>query len=339
MDYRSAGVDIEMGNRFVQGIRGMAQGTHRPEVISGIGGFAGLCGLPQGFRDPVLVSGTDGVGTKLAIAQALHQHSTIGIDLVAMCVNDILTVGAEPLFFLDYLATGKLDPETLTQVISGISQGCAQSGCALLGGETAEMPGFYPDGVYDVAGFAVGVVERSAMLDGTQVRLGDQIWGIPSAGLHSNGFSLVRRIVADSGLGWNHCPSGWSHPLGEEVLIPTRLYVAEVLAAQRAQLAIHGMAHITGGGIPENVPRCLPPGLSVQINQMWTIPPIFLWLAEQGHVSAPEMFRTFNMGLGYVLITAPDQSVPQFFADAHWLGEVVAGTGEVLGLPDRLSLS
>lgn len=334
MDYRTAGVDIELGNRFVQGIIAHARRTHRPEVISGIGGFAGLCGLPAGMRDPVLVAGTDGVGTKLKIAQTLGMHRGIGQDLVAMCVNDVLTVGAEPLFFLDYLATGKLDPEILTEVVAGISQGCELAGCALLGGETAEMPGFYPEGVYDVAGFAVGVVERAQILDGSQIQLGDQVWGIPSSGLHSNGFSLVRQIVASTGLGWDHIPPGWQHSLGEELLIPTRLYVREILTALKAGIPIHGLAHITGGGIPENLPRCLGSGQSVQIEREWGIPQIFRWLQTQGQVPEADMWRTFNMGIGFVVISP----IPlgEIFPDSFYLGRVVAGSGSVLDLP-RLS--
>ncbi|MEN9220099.1 MAG: phosphoribosylformylglycinamidine cyclo-ligase [Thermostichales cyanobacterium SZTDM-1c_bins_54] len=332
MDYRSAGVDIDLGNRFVQGIVAYGRRTHRPEVISGIGGFAGLCGLPAGYRDPVLVAGTDGVGTKLTIAQALGRHDTIGIDLVAMCVNDVLTVGAEPLFFLDYLATGKLDAQVLTQVVAGITAGCEQAGCALLGGETAEMPGFYPQGVYDVAGFAVGVVERSQILNGSQVAIGDWVWGIPSAGVHSNGFSLVRQIVANAGVGWDYVPPGWLRSLGEELLLPTRIYVAEVLRALRAGVPIHALAHITGGGIPENLPRCLGPGQAVQIEQPWQVPAVFRWLQSQGQVPLAEMLRTFNMGIGFVVIAAPEVPMGEVFADALYLGRVVAGQGSVLNL-------
>lgn len=342
MDYREAGVDVEAGRAFVSNIRDLVHRTYRPEVIGGLGGFSGCFQLPTGYREPVLVSGTDGVGTKLKIAQALNRHDTIGIDLVAMCANDVLTSGAEPLFFLDYLATGKLNSEQLTQVVSGISQGCQQAGCALLGGETAEMPGFYRQGEYDLAGFCVGIVEKSQLLDGSQVKLGDVAIALPSQGVHSNGYSLVRKIVADGSFDWSDRPEllqGKS--LGEVFLSPTQIYVKPVLAARKAGLEIHAMAHITGGGIPENLPRCLGTGQSIRLDpNSWIIPPIFEWLATAGSVSPPAMFNTFNMGIGFVLLVpanAAEETVKWFQSqdiEAHAIGEAIGGSGKVEGLPE-----
>lgn len=342
MDYREAGVDVQAGRTFVEQIRTMVESTHRPEVMGRLGGFSGLFQLPKGYQEPILVSGTDGVGTKLKIAQDLNQHQTVGIDLVAMCVNDILTSGAEPLFFLDYLATGKLQPEELTQVVAGISEGCRLSGCALLGGETAEMPGFYQPGEYDLAGFCVGIVDKSQLLDGSQVQVGDIAIGLASRGVHSNGFSLVRKIVRDRGFEWSDRPEILEgQTLGENLLTPTQIYVKPVLAARQAGINIHGMAHITGGGLPENLPRCLGEGQSVQIKpDTWNILPIFQWLAEVGQVSPAEMLNTFNMGIGFVLIVPPSDvsSTLKWFADqnisAYEIGEVIEGTGELVGLPE-----
>jgi phosphoribosylformylglycinamidine cyclo-ligase len=338
MDYREAGVDVEAGRSFVERIRSGVASTYRPEVLGGLGGFGGYFQLPAGYQQPVLVSGTDGVGTKLKIAQALNRHDTVGIDLVAMCVNDILTSGAEPLFFLDYLATGKLDAQQLAEVVAGIVEGCRLSGCALLGGETAEMPGFYPIGEYDIAGFCVGIVEKSQLLDGSQVKVGDLAIGLASQGVHSNGFSLVRKIVETKGCDWNFSPEllgGLS--LGEVLLMPTRIYVKPVLEALRSGIEIHGMAHITGGGLPENLPRCLNQGQSVALfPNSWVIPPIFHWLAQEGEVSQPAMFETFNMGIGFVAIAPPEKaaSTLSWFQsqgiDAYQIGEVVEGTGQVL---------
>ncbi|MFM7472253.1 MAG: phosphoribosylformylglycinamidine cyclo-ligase [Nodosilinea sp.] len=350
MDYREAGVDVVAGRDFVRRIRSMVESTRRPEVLGALGGFSGLCQIPSGYREPVLVSGTDGVGTKLKIAQAIHHHTTIGIDLVAMCVNDILTSGAEPLFFLDYLATGKLEAEVLAQVVEGIASGCQQAGCALLGGETAEMPGFYGDGEYDLAGFCVGIVERSELLDGSQVRIGDQVIGLASSGVHSNGFSLVRRVIeqgshpdkALTGYRWSDRVANLGvGSLGEIFLTPTYIYVAPVLAARRAGLAIHGMAHITGGGLPENLPRCLATGQSIRLNlASWPIPDLFQWLSRAGAIPIAEMYHTFNMGIGFALVVAADQ-VNQILnwlqhrgIAAYAIGEVVAGSGQLLGLPE-----
>lgn len=341
MDYREAGVDVEAGRAFVDAIRDLVHRTYRPEVLGGLGGFGGYFQLPTGYQEPVLVSGTDGVGTKLKIASILNCHDTVGIDLVAMCVNDVLTSGAEPLFFLDYLATGKLNPEQLQQVVSGISQGCQQAGCALLGGETAEMPGFYPLGEYDLAGFCVGIVEKSQLLDGSQVELGDVAIALASQGVHSNGYSLVRKIVA-SGFDWIYRPPLLQgKTLGEAFLTPTQIYVKPVLSARKAGLEIHAMAHITGGGIPENLPRCLGKGQSIRVNpNSWSIPPIFEWLATAGSVSPTAMFNTFNMGIGYVLIVPPssaEQTIQWFQSqgmDAYAIGEVTTGSGKVEGLPE-----
>lgn len=341
MDYREAGVDVEAGRAFVERIRSMVESTRRPEVLGGLGGFSGLFQLPTGYQEPILVSGTDGVGTKLKIAHLLDRHDTVGIDLVAMCVNDVLTCGAEPLFFLDYLATGHLNPEQLAQVVSGISQGCRLSGCALLGGETAEMPGFYQPGEYDLAGFCVGIVEKSQVLDGSQVQIGDVAIGLASQGIHSNGFSLVRKIVSDRGFDWSDRPELLGgQTLGDVFLTPTQVYVKLILAARKAGLPIHGMAHITGGGLPENLPRCLGAGQSIQVDpSAWVIPHVFQWLAQEGQVSEAAMFNTFNMGIGFVVIVPPDQaeSTVQFLSQqelsAQVIGEVIAGSGELVGLP------
>ncbi|RUR77032.1 phosphoribosylformylglycinamidine cyclo-ligase [Chlorogloeopsis fritschii PCC 9212] len=342
MDYKDAGVDVEAGRAFVTQIRNLVHSTFRPEVLGGLGGFSGCFQLPTGFKEPVLVSGTDGVGTKLKIAQVLNCHDTVGIDLVGMCVNDVLTSGAEPLFFLDYLATGKLDKEQLTQVVAGIASGCKQAGCALLGGETAEMPGFYQVGEYDLAGFCVGIVEKSQLLDGSQVQVGDVAIALASSGVHSNGYSLVRKIISDRGFSWSEQPELLGgKTLGETFLTPTRIYVKPVLAARQAGLEIHGMAHITGGGLPENLPRCLGQGQAIQIDtNSWVIPPVFQWLAEVGLVSPQAMYNTFNMGIGFVLLVPPQQAqqaISHFESQniaAYAIGEVITGSGELVGIPD-----
>jgi phosphoribosylformylglycinamidine cyclo-ligase len=342
MDYRQAGVDVEAGRAFVQKIRDLVNSTVRSEVLGGLGGFSGCFQLPPGYQEPVLVSGTDGVGTKLKLAHHLDRHDTVGIDLVAMCVNDVLTSGAEPLFFLDYLATGRLNPDQLAQVVAGVVAGCRSAGCALLGGETAEMPGFYQPGEYDLAGFCVGIVEKRLLLDGSRVQVGDRAIGLASTGVHSNGFSLVRKIVADGGFAWTDSPELLAgRSLGEVLLTPTQIYVKPVLEALRADLEIHAMAHITGGGLPENVPRCLSAGQSVRVElDSWAMPPIFAWLAEVGQVPLIDMFNTFNMGIGYVLVVPPDRQAEtiQWFETqgiAAWaIGEVIAGTGAVVGLPE-----
>ncbi|TAF51128.1 MAG: phosphoribosylformylglycinamidine cyclo-ligase [Oscillatoriales cyanobacterium] len=341
MDYREAGVDIAAGRAFVDRIRDLVQGTYRPGVLGGLGSFGGCFELPTGYQQPVLVSGTDGVGTKLKLAQQLNQHDTVGIDLVAMCANDVLTSGAEPLYFLDYLATGKLDSDCLEAVVRGIATGCKQANCALLGGETAEMPGFYPPGEYDLAGFCVGIAEKSALLDGSQLSIGDVAIGLASTGVHSNGFSLVRSILDQGGYSLSDTPAvlgGVS--LGEALIAPTQIYVDAVKAVNAAAIEIHAMAHITGGGLPENLPRCLGPGQAVQINaQRWTPPAIFRWIAEAGDVAAADMFDTFNMGLGFIIFVAPDRveatlAALQTTPIAAWpIGETIAGSGDVQGIP------
>jgi phosphoribosylformylglycinamidine cyclo-ligase len=340
MDYKDAGVDVEAGREFVNQIRNLVNSTFRPEVVGGLGGFSGGFQLPSGYKEPVLISGTDGVGTKLKIAHALNRHDSVGIDLVAMCVNDVLTSGAEPLFFLDYLATGKLNQEQLTQVVAGIASGCQQAGCALLGGETAEMPGFYQVGEYDLAGFCVGIVEKSQMLDGSQVQVGDVAIALKSAGVHSNGFSLVRKIVSEKEFSWSdRLEIFGGQTLGEVFLTPTRIYVKPVLGARQAGLEIHGMAHITGGGLPENLPRCLGKGQAIKVERDWSIPPVFQWLAEAGSVSPQAMYNTFNMGIGFVLLVPPlqvQQAITYFDSQnitAFTIGEVITGSGELIGLP------
>jgi phosphoribosylformylglycinamidine cyclo-ligase len=280
------------------------------------------------------------VGTKLKIAQILNRHDTVGIDLVGMCVNDVLTSGAEPLFFLDYVATGKLDKEQLTQVVAGIATGCKLAGSALLGGETAEMPGFYQVGEYDLAGFCVGIVEKSRMLDGSQVQVGDVAIGLASSGVHSNGLSLVRKIVSDGGFAWTDTPDLFNGAsIGETLLTPTRIYVKSVLAALQSGLEVHGMAHITGGGLPENLPRCLSKGQSIKmIPDSWTVPPVFHWLAAAGSVGAEAMYNTFNMGIGFVLLVPPQQAeqvITHFQSQdisANVIGEVINGAGELISL-------
>lgn len=310
LTYKQAGVDIDAGNELVNRIKPLAAATKRIGVASDLGGFGGLFDLKAcGYEDPVLVSGTDGVGTKLLLAQEANHHSTIGIDLVAMCVNDVLAQGAEPLFFLDYFATGHLETETATDVVSGIAAGCQQSGCALIGGETAEMPSMYEPGHYDLAGFVVGAVERVDILPKlTEMQAGDVLIAVPSSGPHSNGYSLIRKIVERSGLALTDpAPFAEGKSLGEALLEPTKLYVSSVLPLIKDE-KIKGLAHITGGGITENVPRMLPDALTFEItNTDYTPPPVFKWLQEVGNVEDAEMYRTFNMGIGMVLCVAPEK--------------------------------
>src|SRR5487761_336080 len=303
LSYRDAGVDIDAGDALVERIKPFAKRTMRPEVLSGIGGFAALVEVGKRFREPVLVSGTDGVGTKLRLAFELRRHATVGIDLVAMSVNDILVQGAEPLFFLDYFACGKLDVPAATEVIKGIALGCVQSGCALVGGETAEMPGMYPVGEYDLAGFAVGVVEKANIITGEHIVAGDVVIGLASNGAHSNGYSLVRKIIARSNPDLNAKFDG-ERTLSDVIMAPTRIYVKPLLALMQS-LTIKGMAHITGGGISENVPRVLPQNVVAAIDaKSWSMPKLFRWLQAQGNVAAQEMYRTFNCGIGMVVIVA-----------------------------------
>lgn len=309
--YRDAGVDIDEGERFVKLISPLVKRTFRPEVLTGIGSFGALFGLDTTrYKKPVLVSGTDGVGTKLKVAFASGVHDTIGIDLVAMCVNDILTSGAEPLFFLDYFATGKLSPETAVKVVEGIAKGCELAGCSLVGGETAEMPGFYHDGEYDLSGFAVGVVDRSEIIDGSTVKDGDMLIGVASNGLHSNGYSLARKVFFDKeGMKPDTFVEDFGHTLGEELLRPTTIYVRPVLDMLQKGIKIKAMAHITGGGITGNLPRVLPPGLGARVDEnAWPKQPVFELLARLGNVPLAEMRRTFNMGIGYVLVSAPENT-------------------------------
>jgi len=305
LSYRDAGVDIDAGDALVERIKPLARRTMREGVLAGIGGFGALFEVPRRFREPVLVSGTDGVGTKLRLAFEWAAHDTVGIDLVAMSVNDVLVQGAEPLFFLDYFACGKLDVDTAARVVGGIARGCEESGCALIGGETAEMPGMYPPGEYDLAGFCVGVVEKSAIIDGRTIESGDVVLGLASSGVHSNGYSLVRKIVERAGASGAGLPRTLDGlPFRERVMAPTRLYVKPVLAALK-EVSIKGMAHITGGGLVENIPRCLPDGVKAVLDgQRWPQPEIFNWLQREGGVTEAEMHRTFNCGIGFVLVVA-----------------------------------
>lgn len=308
LTYKDAGVDIDAGDALVEAIKPLARATHRAGVMGGLGGFGGLFDLKAaGFRDPILVSGTDGVGTKLKIAIDAGLHDTIGIDLVAMCVNDIVVQGAEPLFFLDYYASGRLDVEVGRRIVAGIAEGCRQAGCALIGGETAEMPGLYADGDYDLAGFAVGAAERSSLLPRADIAAGDVVLALPSGGVHSNGYSLVRRVVERSGLGYDRPAPFTNDTLGRALLAPTRIYVQAMLAAQRATGAIKGLAHITGGGLPGNVPRCLPDGTRAVLDgSSWAPAPVFRWLKETGGVASDEMLRAFNCGLGMIAVVAAE---------------------------------
>ena len=308
--YKEAGVDIDLADHIVKKIKPLVSKTFIPGVLGDIGGFGGLFSLAeQNYKEPVLVSGTDGVGTKLKIAFALDKHDSVGIDLVAMCVNDIVTCGAKPLFFLDYISIGKLSEKVAVELIKGIAEGCKMAGCALLGGETAEMSGFYPEGEYDLAGFAVGVVERSKIIDGRKIRERDSIIGIASNGLHSNGFSLVRKVLFESNnYKIDDKVSSFGKYLGEELLNPTIIYVYPVLHLLE-KYKILGIAHITGGGIVENIPRILPEGVSVKINrESWPTPSIFSLIQKEGKISDEEMFRTFNMGIGMALIVRPDKA-------------------------------
>jgi len=335
LTYRDAGVDIDAGNAVVERIKPLVKRSFRPEVMGGLGGFGALFDLSGKYREPVLVSGTDGVGTKLRLAQQLGRHDTIGIDLVGMCVNDVLVQGAEPLFFLDYFATGKLDVDTTVAVVGGIARGCEMAGCALIGGETAEMPDMYPPGEYDLAGFTVGAVEKSELLDGGRMRAGDVLVGIASSGPHSNGYSLVRRIYDRAGRPADVDVGGVK--LVDALMAPTVLYVKPVLELLRGHhgAAIHAMAHITGGGLTENIIRVVPDGLGLDIEaSAIELPPVFDWLRREGAVPREEMWRTFNCGIGFVLVVAP-AAVAAIGAELDRLGlghraigEVVAATGD-----------
>ena len=307
LSYRDAGVDIDAGDQLVENIKPFAKRTMRPEVLGGLGGFGALVEISKKYQNPVLVSGTDGVGTKLKLAFEWDIHHTVGIDLVAMSVNDILVQGAEPLFFLDYFACGKLDVARATDVIKGIAEGCEQSGCALIGGETAEMPGMYPEGEYDLAGFAVGVVEKSKVINGRSIRPGDVVLGLASNGAHSNGYSLIRKIIERSNPDLDAEFDG-GKTLRQAIIAPTRLYVKPILAALE-KFEIKGMAHITGGGLTENIPRVLPENCVAQIDaQSWPLPKLFQWLQQAGNVEQQEMYRTFNCGIGMAVIVPAEQA-------------------------------
>jgi len=317
LTYRDSGVDIDAGNALVERIKPLVKRSFRPEVMGGLGGFGALFDLSGKYREPVLVSGTDGVGTKLKLAQQLGRHDTIGIDLVGMCVNDVLVQGAEPLFFLDYFATGKLDVDVAAAVVGGIARGCEMAGCALIGGETAEMPDMYPPGEYDLAGFTVGAVEKSRLLDGSKVRAGDVLIGIASSGPHSNGYSLIRRIFERAGRPGDTDLGGVT--LIDALMAPTALYVKPILELL-GRHELHAMAHITGGGLTENIIRVIPDGLALDIDATSIIlPPVFDWLQREGAVSLPEMWRTFNCGIGFVLVIAP-ADVTAVAADLDRLG-------------------
>ena len=338
MTYADAGVDIDAGNYSVQLIKDSVKATYRPEVLGDLGGFGGLFALNSGkYKEPVLVSGTDGVGTKLKLAFLLDKHDTIGQDAVAMCVNDILVQGAEPLFFLDYLAVGKLDPEQVAAVVKGVADACKESGCALIGGETAEMNGFYPVGEYDIAGFAVGAVEKSKIITSERVKAGDVLLGLPSSGVHSNGYSLVRKIVFEKkGFKGDEVIPELGKSIGEELLTPTRLYPKTCLPLIE-KFDIHGMVHVTGGGYYENIPRALPDNMGAEINvDAWEVPAIFNLLKEWGNVDWHEMYRTFNMGIGMIIIVSADEAekVKSFLAEkgetCYTIGTVTEGAHEVI---------
>lgn len=306
LSYKDAGVDIDAGNALVERIKGVAQSTRRPEVLAGLGGFGGLFELPQGYQQPVLVSGTDGVGTKLRLAMDLNKHDSIGIDLVAMCVNDLVVVGAEPLFFLDYYATGKLNVDVAAAVVEGIGEGCLQSGASLVGGETAEMPGMYEGEDYDLAGFCVGIAEKSELIDGSQVQAGDKIIAIASSGPHSNGYSLVRKILEVSNADMAEEIDG--SPIADALMAPTKIYVKSVLKLINAS-QVNAISHITGGGFQENIPRVLPDSCKAVINtNSWQWPEVFSWLQKKGNVETFEMFRTFNCGVGMMVVVPEDKA-------------------------------
>lgn len=338
MTYRDAGVDIDAGNESVSLIKDAVRATYRSEVMGDLGGFGGLFALnTKDYKEPILVSGTDGVGTKLRLAFLLNKHDTIGQDAVAMCVNDILVQGAEPLFFLDYLAVGKLEPIQVAEIVTGVARACKESGCALIGGETAEMAGFYPIGEYDIAGFSVGVAERSKLITPARVKAGDVLLGLPSSGVHSNGYSLVRKIVFErKGFKGDEYMEELGQTIGEELLTPTRLYPRICLPLIR-EFDIHGMVHITGGGFYENIPRALPEHMGAEVNgAAWTIPPVFRLLQEWGNVDWTEMYRTFNMGIGMVLIVSSDEAdriTAQLNAQnetVYHIGHVTEGAHEVV---------
>jgi phosphoribosylformylglycinamidine cyclo-ligase len=337
LSYRDAGVDIDAGNRLIELIKPLTRATARPGADGSIGGFGGVFDLKAtGYRDPLLVAATDGVGTKLKLAIDTGKHDTIGIDLVAMCVNDLIVQGAEPLLFLDYYACGSLNPEQARDVVAGIAAGCREAGCALVGGETAEMPGLYRAGDYDLAGFAVGAVERDALLPKAGIKSGDVILGLGSSGVHSNGFSLVRRVIADAGIKLDSiAPFDSTLSLGEALLVPTKIYVTAALAALKATRGIKAFAHITGGGLTENIPRVLPNGTSAHIAlDQVPVLPVFRWLAQEGNIGEAEMLRTFNCGIGFVVVADAEhaESIADVFMRA---GEKTVKLGEVVSASDK----
>ena len=326
LSYKDAGVDIDAGDAFIDVIKPIAKRTQREGCMSGLGGFGALFQIPKNYQDPILVSGTDGVGTKLKLAFDLNKHDTIGIDLVAMCVNDVLVQGAEPLFFLDYFATGKLSPEIAAQVVSGIGEGCIQANAALIGGETAEMPGMYSEGEYDLAGFCVGAVEKAEMIDGTKVAAGDKLIGLASSGAHSNGYSLVRKVIDTYQIPLDQDIGGI--PLSEAVLAPTKIYVRSVLSLIK-QLPVHALAHITGGGIAGNLVRVLPEGCHAVVDESnWQWPALFTWMMETANIERAEMYRTFNCGVGMILVV-PDEVHQQAIDLLNELGEHAFVIGEI----------
>ncbi|MBK8326583.1 MAG: phosphoribosylformylglycinamidine cyclo-ligase [Moraxellaceae bacterium] len=326
LSYKDAGVDIDAGDHLVERIKGVAKRTTRPEVLGGLGGFGALCEIPAGYKQPVLVSGTDGVGTKLRLALQLNRHESIGVDLVAMCVNDLVVCGAEPLFFLDYYATGRLSVDTAVTVVTGIGEGCLQAGCALVGGETAEMPGMYEGEDYDLAGFCVGVVEKSQIIDGSKVKAGDVLIGVAASGVHSNGYSLVRKVIEVSQADVNQSLDGKT--LADCLMTPTRIYVKSMLSLIKA-LPVHAIAHITGGGLPGNLPRVLPQGCDARIDESsWQWPAIFNWLQQQGHIERFEMYRTFNCGVGMVVVVPADKA-DETIAHLQANGEQAWRLGEI----------
>ncbi|MCP8898108.1 phosphoribosylformylglycinamidine cyclo-ligase [Gilvimarinus xylanilyticus] len=326
LSYKDAGVDIDAGNALVERIKGVAKRTRRPEVMAGLGGFGALCELPTGYREPVLVSGTDGVGTKLRLAMDLGKHDTIGIDLVGMCVNDLVVAGAEPLFFLDYYATGKLNVDVASAVVTGIGEGCAQSGCALVGGETAEMPGMYEGEDYDLAGFCVGVAEKSELIDGSKVAAGDALIGLASTGPHSNGYSLIRKIIEVSGADLQQDCGGQS--LADALMAPTKIYVKPLLELIKT-LPVHALSHITGGGLWENIPRVLPASAKAVIDiNSWQMPEVFNWLQQAGNVEPREMYRTFNCGVG-MIIAVPAERADEAIKLLNNAGETAFKVGHI----------
>ncbi|KGQ49840.1 phosphoribosylaminoimidazole synthetase [Gallibacterium anatis 10672-6] len=333
LSYKDAGVDINAGNELVDRIKPHVKRTRRPEVIGGLGGFGALCAIPSKYKEPILVSGTDGVGTKLRLAIDLHKHNSIGIDLVAMCVNDLIVQGAEPLFFLDYYATGKLDVDIASDVIKGIADGCEQSGCALIGGETAEMPGMYHANDYDLAGFCVGVVEKNEIIDGSEVRVGDALIALASSGPHSNGYSLIRKILEVAKVSASETLLE-GKPLAEHLLAPTKIYVKSILQLIK-RVDVHAIAHLTGGGFWENIPRVLPDHVRAVINeQSWQWPAIFKWLQQNGNVDTHEMYRTFNCGVGMV-IALPQEDVETALALLAQTGEKAWVIGQIEHLDEQ----